>query len=59
MKTKVTAAAVHAAPVYMDKEATLAKVAGFIKNSKGRVDYLVFPEAFVPGYPVSKTLSAC
>ncbi|KAI0136739.1 carbon-nitrogen hydrolase [Xylariales sp. AK1849] len=51
MKTKITAAAVHAAPVYMDKEATLSKVADFIKKAQGKVDFLVFPETFVPGYP--------
>ena len=52
MKSKITAAAVHAAPVFMDKKATLDKVATFVKEAKGKVDYLVFPETFVPGYPV-------
>ena len=55
MKSKITAAAVHAAPVFMDKKATLQKVATFIKEAEGKVDYLVFPETFVPGYPVSTT----
>jgi hypothetical protein len=53
MGLKITAAAVHAAPVFMDKRATLEKVAGFIAEAEGSVDLLVFPETFVPGYPVS------
>lgn len=49
---KIKAAAVHAAPVYMNKADTLKKVASFIENAERCVDYLVFPETFVPGYPV-------
>jgi len=44
--------AVHAAPVFMDTEATVDKVIGFIEQA-GRegIDLLVCPEIFVPGYP--------
>ncbi|KIX00915.1 uncharacterized protein Z518_09980 [Rhinocladiella mackenziei CBS 650.93] len=48
---KIKAAAVHAAPVFMNKKATLDKVASFIEAAEGSIDYLVFPETFVPGYP--------
>lgn len=48
----IKAAAVHAAPVFMNKKATLEKVASFIEKAAGSVDLLVFPETFVPGYPV-------
>ncbi|MFE1406129.1 carbon-nitrogen hydrolase family protein [Streptomyces sp. NPDC058770] len=49
---KRTVAAVHAAPVFMDTEATLDKVVGLVERA-GRegIDLLVFPETFVPGYP--------
>ncbi|MEV5203401.1 carbon-nitrogen hydrolase family protein [Streptomyces sp. NPDC053720] len=50
--TKRSVAAVHAAPVFMDTEATVGKAIRFIEQA-GRegIDLLVFPEAFVPGYP--------
>ena len=52
--TKIKVAAVHAAPVYMNKRATIQKVVKIIEGaSKDGVDLLVFPETFVPGYPVS------
>lgn len=51
--TKFKAAAVHAAPVYMDKAATLKKVVELIKQAgEEGISLLVFPETFVPGYPV-------
>nr|AAR97463.1 nitrilase [uncultured organism] len=45
-------AAVHAAPVFMDTDATIDKVIGFVEQA-GRegIELLVFPETFVPGYP--------
>ncbi len=53
---KFKAAAVHAAPVYMDKTATLQKVIRLIKQAgEEGIDLLVFPETFVPGYPVRTT----
>ena len=52
-KCKFKAAAVHAAPVYMDKAATTAKVLRLIEQAAGEgVSLLVFPEAFIPGFPV-------
>lgn len=46
------AAAVHAAPVFMDKDATVDKACGFINDAKKQgVKLLVFPETFIPGYP--------
>ena len=51
---KFKAAAVHAAPVYMNKKATLEKVVRLIKQAgQEAIKLLVFPETFVPGYPVS------
>lgn len=46
-------AAVQACPVYMDREATIQKACKLI-GELGREDVAlgVFPEAFVPGYPV-------
>jgi len=43
---------VHAAPVFMDTEATVDKVVQFVEQAgRDGVDLLVFPETFVPGYP--------
>lgn len=57
MPRKVQAAAVHSAPVFMDKAATLKKVVSIIENAgKEKLELLVFPETYVPGYPVSRTL---
>lgn len=50
---RLKAAAVHSAPVYMDKEATTAKVVNIIQSAgKQGIKLLVFPETFIPGYPV-------
>lgn len=52
---KLKAAAVHAAPVFMDKEATTAKTVRIIKDAGEQgIKLLVFPETFIPGYPVCK-----
>ena len=51
--TTVTVAAVQAAYVLMDREATLAKVERLLAESQVReADLVVFPEAFVPGTPI-------
>lgn len=54
MGKKVIAAAVHAAPVFMDKKGSIEKVLQLIKEGKDQeIELLVFPETFIPGYPVS------
>lgn len=46
-------AAVQARPVYMDREATLAKACSLIAEVGAAGGKLaVFPEAFIPGYPL-------
>lgn len=51
--TKFKVAAAHAAPVFMDKAATTKKVIRLIEQAgKEDVKLLVFPETFIPGYPV-------
>jgi len=57
MGRQIRAAAVHAAPMFMDKTATLNKVVDLIKTAKAdAVELMVFPETFVPGYPVCNAI---
>jgi nitrilase len=53
MQTKpFIAAAVQASPVYLDREATIDKACGLIADAASQgARLIVFPEAFVPGYP--------
>ena len=45
-------AAVQHAPIYLDREATLAKVVDLIEEAASEGAQLIaFPETFVPGYP--------
>lgn len=47
-----TVAAVQASPVYLDKEATVEKACGLIKEAAENGACVVgFPETFIPGYP--------
>ncbi len=48
----VKAAVVQASPVLFDREATLEKTRGLIREISSRgVDLILFPEAFIPAYP--------
>ncbi|CCC08327.1 hypothetical protein SMACR_01874 [Sordaria macrospora] len=50
--TIIKLAAVHSAPIYMSKSATLAKAINLIHAAaRDGVSLLVFPETYVPGYP--------
>src|SRR4029077_19213245 len=52
MDARVTVAAVQAAPVLLDREATIGKVVALAEKAAAAGARLVaFPEAFVPGYP--------
>lgn len=49
---KFTAAAVQAAPVFLDAEKTAQKAASLIAEaSRNSASLVVFPEVFIPGYP--------
>lgn len=51
--TKFKVAAAHAAPVFMDKAATIKKTVRLIEQAGAEdIKLLVFPETFIPGYPV-------
>ncbi|SPO06095.1 related to nitrilase [Cephalotrichum gorgonifer] len=51
-QTKFKVAAAHAAPVFMDKTATIKKVVRLIEQAAAEdIKLLVFPETFIPGYP--------
>ena len=52
-ETKFKVAAAHAAPVFMDKAATIKKTIRLVEQAGDEgVKILVFPETFIPGYPV-------
>ena len=49
---KVRAAAVQAAPVFLDRDATVAKSVSLIKEAASDgARLIVFPETFIPTYP--------
>jgi nitrilase len=53
-ETKFKVAAAHAAPVFMNKAATIKKTVQLIEQAAtDDIKLLVFPETFIPGYPVS------
>ena len=45
-------ALVQAEPVMFDKKASLGKALGYIDKASGKADLIVFPELFIPGYPI-------
>lgn len=56
---KVRVAAVHAAPVFLDKRATTDKAVGLIgEAARGGAELVVFPESYVPAFPVWAALAA-
>lgn len=55
----VKVAAAHAAPVYMNKTATIQKAISIINEAaKSGAELVVFPESFIPGFPVWTALWA-
>src|SRR5438309_10663657 len=49
---KLTAAAVQAAPVFMDRDATVEKACALIDEaSRAGAKLIVFPETWIPTYP--------
>lgn len=56
---KVKAAAVHAAPVFLDKRATAEKAVSLIAEAARQgAELVVFPESYVPAFPVWAALWA-
>jgi nitrilase len=50
---KFKAASVQAAPVFLDRDATIEKLEKFVKEAKmSGADIVVFPESFIPTYPL-------
>ena len=59
MLPRFKAAAVHAAPVFLDKAATTKKAISLIREATAAGAALVaFPETFIPAFPVWAALSA-
>lgn len=53
------AAAVHAAPVYLNRQATLNKACDFIHEAARKgAEFIAFPESFLPGFPIWAALWA-
>jgi len=45
-------ALVQAEPVMFDKKASLDKALAYIDEASGKANLIVFPELFIPGYPI-------
>jgi len=56
-RDKVKVAVVQASPVFMDKEGTIKKACGLIKDAgKNGAELVAFSESFIPGYPAYYTV---
>lgn len=56
---RIRAAAAHLAPVWLDAEATAAKAEDAVAEAaRGGAGLVVFPESFLPGFPVWTALAA-
>jgi len=52
MNKKIKVAAAQIAPVFLDRDATVAKVCEWIKKAgTQKADWIAFPETVIPGYP--------
>jgi len=58
MNQKVTVAAAHLAPVYLNTQATVKKTcAHILKAADAGAKLIVFPESFIPGFPLWPAIS--
>src|SRR5436309_9502147 len=59
MLPRFKAAAVHAAPVFLDKQATTKKAISLIHEAaRAGADLVAFPETYIPAFPVWAALWA-
>ncbi|KIZ47752.1 MULTISPECIES: carbon-nitrogen hydrolase family protein [Rhodopseudomonas] len=59
MLPQFKAAAIHAAPVFLDKAATTKKAVALIREAAAAgAELVAFPETFIPAFPVWAALSA-
>lgn len=59
MSSPVTVAAIHAAPIFLDRAATTSKAISLIREAARRgAGLIAFPETFIPAFPVWAALWA-
>ncbi len=59
MSSRVKVAAVHAAPVFLDRAATTAKAVSIVREAaRGGAQLIAFPETYIPAFPVWAALWA-
>jgi aliphatic nitrilase len=59
MSQSVKVAAVHAAPVFLDRAATTAKAISIIREAaRAGAQLIAFPETYIPAFPVWAALWA-